>query len=410
MATGSAAPVYAADSTYRAESFSVYVESTDRIWWACSTSGFGGSTATPGRFAIIDPADMSIEGWTTGETGTWDGPHHWLYYDPVNDVVWVDRTSGGGDKIIKYDSDGTLVFEASMPADCQGPWINRATGDVYLLKQDSGSGYRTRWLYLVDPSTGALSTALYDLASGSLNVPEADGSGRIWFSVTASTFEVRHIDADGSNDTGVWTDTGAGHGVSKLTYDSTHDTMLAWRPSYNVGGGSYGSVFLIDCTDDSYGSDISIPGTDGTYTLQGATWSNGPRYDPHRDLFWWLRNSNGAGPQYEGADVYTLVVAFDPTTFAVTHSIPVVYLGPEVDVAPFKDNPGNDFIGVSDASFDGIATMRAGARVYWVAKVELWDDDASTYIELQFIQWWEADAAPGGFRSAILNVNMRRRA
>lgn len=407
MATGTAAPVYAADATYRAESYSVYVESTDRIWWACSTSGFG-STASPGRFAILDPSDMSIESWTSGETGTWDGPYHWLFYDPVNDVVWMAGTSNN--TIIKYDSAGTMLFSSAMPSDCYGPFVNRVTGDVYLLKQDSGSGFRIRWLYLVDPIDGSLSTELYDLSSGSLNVPETDGAGKIWFSINASTWEVRHIDADGSNDTAVWSDTGSGHGVSALTYDSTGDRMLAWRPSYNTGGGSHGSVFLIDCTDDSYGSDISIPETDGTYAIGNARWSNAARYDPHRNLYWWLRESNGAGPLYEGNDVYTLAVALDPTTLAVTHSIPLAYLGPEVDTAAFKDNPGTDYISPYNVSFDGVVTMRAGSRVYWVAQCEMWDDDASNYVELQFLQWWESDAAPATRRYAIINVNLRRRA
>lgn len=409
MGTGTAAPIYGADSTYRAESFSVYVESTDRIWWACTTSGFGGSTATPGRFAIIDPADMSIAAWTTGESGTWDGPRKWLYYDPVNDVVWSDWTGGSGDQLSKYGSDGALLFEASMPTNCSGPFVNRATGDAYVLKQDPSSGYRVRWLYLLNPSDGTLSTQLYDLASGSLNVPEADASGRIWFAVTDTTYAVHHIDSDGSNDTTVWTDTGAGHGVSHLVYDSTHDRMLASRPSYNFGGSTRGSVFLIDCTDDSYGSDIAVPETDGTYTIQGARWSNAARYDPHRDLYWWLRQSNGAGPQYEGNDITSLAVAFDPTTFAVVYSVPVAYLGTEVDPAPFKDNPGNDFITPYDVSFDGIATRRAGTRVYWVSKVQMWDDDASNYLDFQFLQWWESDAAPVTRRYAILNVMMRRR-
>ena len=413
MATGTRMPAYSA-GTKLSPYFYLYVPTTDRIWIGSTEVGWSNAdfpNAAPSTWAIVDPENLSaIESRSGTESVGTAGIRFSHFYDPVNDVVWAEcyRSGAGAHRWIRWASDGTIELEADRSANANGLRGNSITGDVYTVESDPGSGNRVRWITKVN-SDGSLGDRVADFASGvTFSIGATDGSGNLWvYTIDGSyNIEILRIDPATYAQTSVWTDTGSSNGVNSLCYDSVSDQMLVWRRY--AGSGPNGSVFFIECAGYTAGSDIDVATTGGGYTLSYANFGEGPRLDPVRNLFWWVLTVTTALAA-NNVEFNRAAVSFDPATFDVVHVEPVVYYGPEVDVS-VVDDLLNDFADTYSIGYSGVLCERTGARVYWCAWFEMWDDATSTYLyDLLFIQWWEADAATSTRRWVTININMRRR-
>lgn len=411
MATGTRMPAYSA-GTKLSPYFYLYVPTTDRIWIGSTEVGWSNSdfpNAAPSTWAIVDPANLSaIESWSATESVATAGVHYEHWYDAVNDVVWAEcyRSGAGAKRWIRWASDGSIELETDVPANTFGIFPNAITGDVYAFESDPSESNRLRWIRKVN-SDGTLGDTVADFAAGvTWSLGAVDGSGSLWVYTTDGSYnlEIILIDPTTYAQTSIWTDTGSSNGISALCFDSVSNQMLVWRRY--VGGGANGSVFFVACSGYTAGSDIAIPTTGDGFTLSYADLGEGPRFDPERNLFWWVLEIPSALAA-NGVEYNRAAVSFDTSGFAVVHVEPVVYYGPEVDLS-VVDDPINDYADSYSVGYSGVLCTRPGSRVYWCAWFELWDDATSTYLyDLLFVQWWEPDGTTG--RWVTININMRRR-
>ena len=157
-----------------------------------------------------------------------------------------------------------------------------------------------------------------------------------------------------------------------------------------------------------------FPTTWRGYSVDTPNWGLAPTYDPVRNLFWHQWESDGTGPKFQGNDPYHLLLAFDPDTWEVVYGTVLGYLGPEVDTAPYFDDPLNDFVSPYDFGFAGPTTNAPGGKVYITGWVDMWNDAESTELTFPFVQWIDIGDCTGttpvvARRRAIINIIMRRR-
>ncbi len=368
-----ALPMYADDPTATAgpQEDLLYVASTGKIWEGARNYG---PTGNQGGFAIIDPATLTVNGYTTGETFASDTLQI-AFYNAINDSVW-SVVSDTTLRIIKHSAAGVQQFNAayngggSFYDDPQlRIWQNLVNGEVYVCA--------AKKLRRVNLTTGADTDVAIDLTDGTNEVGVydvvSDAGGLIWFVVNTWTAafaafvssEIYHFDT--STDTGsvVWSTTTAADRAERLI--CAGGTVIVWQKHFSAEG----HVLPLDVATGSAGTAIALTGGTRDSPLY---W----RYDSGRDRVWSYELAGGTGET--AADPMLNAASIVPATFAIETRYPVLFEPTSAD----NTNPAN-----YDQSFDWTGRLTVlweiPGKLVWSAWYYLFRASDSLEIDTAFI-------------------------